>query len=348
MHSADIGGGASTPASSATPPAPPVPVVTVVVVAVEVALEPPDPVGWAGVEEHARLKRSVERRLTRAGRRAIDSRMPARVSLVLTSLRRRLSRLPSGLVLRIRRASPPRRCGAKESAPRPSAREGGEPWLDTRTARPPRRLLARPARRLLAHGRRASASSRRPCVSRRAARRRRRNRRRRRRRLASLGRTGRRSRPRRRTRPRRGRSSICSIWRSPTPRRRGRSRRGRRRSTRWSRARSLGSMGLGRRRSPFDRGSCSRASSSGFARRGPRRSALRCPVRSDRRRSRSLRGGVAAALHELALFQGTPRRRSSGASRRGCAPTATAIAPLDWTPLRVAGHAAADRAGPRH
>jgi hypothetical protein len=47
-----------------------------------------------------------------------------------------------------------------------------------------------------------------------------------------------------------------------------------------------------------------------------------------------LRGGVAAALHELALFQGDAAAAEIWASRRGCAPTATAIAPLDWTPLR--------------
>ena len=47
-----------------------------------------------------------------------------------------------------------------------------------------------------------------------------------------------------------------------------------------------------------------------------------------------LRGSIAAALHELALFQGDTAAAELWASRRGCAPTATAIAPLDWTPLR--------------
>ena len=47
-----------------------------------------------------------------------------------------------------------------------------------------------------------------------------------------------------------------------------------------------------------------------------------------------LRGSVAAALHEMALFQGDSAAAEVWASRRGCAPTATAIAPLDWTPLR--------------
>lgn len=47
-----------------------------------------------------------------------------------------------------------------------------------------------------------------------------------------------------------------------------------------------------------------------------------------------LRGGVAAALHEMALFQGDFAAAEVWSSRRGCASTATAIAPLDWTPLR--------------
>lgn len=47
-----------------------------------------------------------------------------------------------------------------------------------------------------------------------------------------------------------------------------------------------------------------------------------------------LRGSVASALHELALFQGDSAAAEVWASRRGCASTATAIAPLDWTPLR--------------
>ncbi|MEP7124093.1 MAG: hypothetical protein ABJE95_24410, partial [Byssovorax sp.] len=47
-----------------------------------------------------------------------------------------------------------------------------------------------------------------------------------------------------------------------------------------------------------------------------------------------LRGGIAAALHEMALFQGDLAASEVWASRRGCASTATAVAPLDWTPLR--------------
>lgn len=47
-----------------------------------------------------------------------------------------------------------------------------------------------------------------------------------------------------------------------------------------------------------------------------------------------LRGGIASALHEFALFQGDAVAAEVWASRRGCAPTATVIAPLDWTPLR--------------
>jgi hypothetical protein len=47
-----------------------------------------------------------------------------------------------------------------------------------------------------------------------------------------------------------------------------------------------------------------------------------------------LRGSVAAALHEMALFQGDSAAAEVWTSRRGCAATATAIAPLDWTPLR--------------
>jgi len=47
-----------------------------------------------------------------------------------------------------------------------------------------------------------------------------------------------------------------------------------------------------------------------------------------------LRGSIASALHELALFQGDTGAAEAWASRRGCATTATVIAPLDWTPLR--------------
>jgi hypothetical protein len=47
-----------------------------------------------------------------------------------------------------------------------------------------------------------------------------------------------------------------------------------------------------------------------------------------------LRGSVASALHELALFQGDAAAAEVWSSRRGCASTATALAPLDWTPLR--------------
>ena len=47
-----------------------------------------------------------------------------------------------------------------------------------------------------------------------------------------------------------------------------------------------------------------------------------------------LRGSVAGALHEMALFQGDSAAAEVWASRRGCASTATVVAPLDWTPLR--------------
>jgi hypothetical protein len=47
-----------------------------------------------------------------------------------------------------------------------------------------------------------------------------------------------------------------------------------------------------------------------------------------------LRGEIAGALHEMALFQGDESAAGVWSTRRGCAQTATVIAPLDWTPLR--------------
>ncbi len=47
-----------------------------------------------------------------------------------------------------------------------------------------------------------------------------------------------------------------------------------------------------------------------------------------------LRGAVAAALHELALFTGDAPAAHLWGARRGCARAATVVGPLDWTPLR--------------
>ncbi len=47
-----------------------------------------------------------------------------------------------------------------------------------------------------------------------------------------------------------------------------------------------------------------------------------------------LRGTIAAALHELALFTGDSAAAHAWGARRGCARAATVVGPLDWTPLR--------------
>ena len=47
-----------------------------------------------------------------------------------------------------------------------------------------------------------------------------------------------------------------------------------------------------------------------------------------------LRGTVAAALHELALYTGDAAAAHAWGARRGCVRAATVVGPLDWTPLR--------------
>ncbi len=47
-----------------------------------------------------------------------------------------------------------------------------------------------------------------------------------------------------------------------------------------------------------------------------------------------MRGAVAAGLHELALFSGDAAAAHAWSTRRGCAPSASVVGPLDWTPLR--------------
>jgi hypothetical protein len=47
-----------------------------------------------------------------------------------------------------------------------------------------------------------------------------------------------------------------------------------------------------------------------------------------------LRGSIASALHELALFTGDAPAAHDWALRRGCVKAVTALGPLDWTPLR--------------
>jgi hypothetical protein len=47
-----------------------------------------------------------------------------------------------------------------------------------------------------------------------------------------------------------------------------------------------------------------------------------------------LRGAIAGALHELMLFTGDTNAAHAWGVRRGCAPAATVVGPLDWTPLR--------------
>jgi hypothetical protein len=83
--------------------------------AVTVALEPPDPVGCAGVEEHARPRNIAGREQAWISRRAIDSRMGDTISLVLSSLETSLAHRPRGLDLPLLHASaavpaPPSRC----------------------------------------------------------------------------------------------------------------------------------------------------------------------------------------------------------------------------------------------
>jgi hypothetical protein len=46
-----------------------------------------------------------------------------------------------------------------------------------------------------------------------------------------------------------------------------------------------------------------------------------------------IRGLIATALHNLALYTGETRAAATWGSRRGCAQTATVVGPLDWTPL---------------
>jgi hypothetical protein len=48
-----------------------------------------------------------------------------------------------------------------------------------------------------------------------------------------------------------------------------------------------------------------------------------------------IRGAIAAAVHALALHVGDTRAAASWSARRGCAPAATLVGPLDWTPLRA-------------
>jgi hypothetical protein len=48
-----------------------------------------------------------------------------------------------------------------------------------------------------------------------------------------------------------------------------------------------------------------------------------------------IRGTIANALHALALFVGDTSAAASWGARRGCAPAASVIGPLDWTPLRA-------------
>ncbi len=47
-----------------------------------------------------------------------------------------------------------------------------------------------------------------------------------------------------------------------------------------------------------------------------------------------IRGAVASALHNLALFTGDAGAERTWSARRGCVKAATVVGPIDWTPLR--------------
>jgi hypothetical protein len=115
MQAEGGGGGASTPASIISPPAPLVAADDELALDVTVALDPPDPVGCEGVDEHARPRNIPGREHAWTRRRAIDSRMADTISLVRSSLETALARPLQGLDLRPLPAeapvpAPPPRC----------------------------------------------------------------------------------------------------------------------------------------------------------------------------------------------------------------------------------------------